>query len=241
MRFPRWRRAFEAATTLEAHTTWRRRLAEETRLAAGARFAMVMTCVPGRWHKNQVDSDPPDFLHLREEVVVGQAAPEHAGTVVAPLEEIALPPDFVDEYRSALEMHGVRGYVVGFLAAPDGRVLGSICLGSRSDSRSFLARVRAPLTELVALATRTATGAIALARGFETPTNEHLRSLAFLTGREREIAELLCAGLSDLNIGSRLEISEHTVGTHVTRIYRKLGVHSRSALIARLSALRTPS
>jgi DNA-binding CsgD family transcriptional regulator len=234
-----WAPAFEAARTLGPAVAWRRRLAEETRRAAGASFALVMTCVPGRLHQNQFDADPPDFEHLREEVVVGQAAPRRHGVVVAPLDEesIRLPPGFVEEYRRALQLHGILGYVVGFLATEQGQPLGSICLGSASDSASFVEEVRAPLSELVSIAAATASGALALARGFEPPENPQLGSLRFLTGRERQIAELLCAGLSDLNIASRLTISEHTVGTHVMRIYRKLGVHSRSALIARLAPI----
>ncbi len=53
-----------------------------------------------------------------------------------------------------------------------------------------------------------------------------------LTAREREIAELVASGSSNRQIAEALVISERTVGTHLTRIYAKLGVSSRAALAA---------
>jgi DNA-binding CsgD family transcriptional regulator len=51
-----------------------------------------------------------------------------------------------------------------------------------------------------------------------------------LTESEVGIAELVTAGLSNREIGERLFISPHTVGTHVRHIFQKLGVNSRVAL-----------
>jgi len=51
-----------------------------------------------------------------------------------------------------------------------------------------------------------------------------------LTESEVRIAELVTAGLSNREIGERLFISPHTVGTHVRHIFEKLGVNSRVAL-----------
>jgi DNA-binding NarL/FixJ family response regulator len=48
--------------------------------------------------------------------------------------------------------------------------------------------------------------------------------------REREIAILAAAGLTNQQIGERLFLSHRTVGTHLYRIYPKLGVPSRAAL-----------
>lgn len=62
-------------------------------------------------------------------------------------------------------------------------------------------------------------------------------ALHVLTARERQIAELLAEGLSDLNVSARLGITEATVGTHVHRIFRKLGVHSRVQLTLAMKGL----
>lgn len=55
-----------------------------------------------------------------------------------------------------------------------------------------------------------------------------------LTGREREVLELLLRGRSKVYIAEALFISENTVRGHVKRIYSKLDVHDRQELIDRL-------
>ncbi|HYG57773.1 MAG TPA: LuxR C-terminal-related transcriptional regulator [Symbiobacteriaceae bacterium] len=54
------------------------------------------------------------------------------------------------------------------------------------------------------------------------------RSLDLLTAREREIISLLALGLSNREIAARLYLSEATVKTHVSRIFRKLEVPDRT-------------
>jgi DNA-binding NarL/FixJ family response regulator len=63
--------------------------------------------------------------------------------------------------------------------------------------------------------------------------------VSLLTSRELEIAMLISAGHSNKQIARRLGISRYTVGTHVARLFAKLAVHNRSALVTRvLSRLR---
>lgn len=52
-----------------------------------------------------------------------------------------------------------------------------------------------------------------------------------LSGRELEVARLAAQGLSNGEISSRLILSQRTITTHLERIYRKLDIHSRNALI----------
>ncbi|MGW6705209.1 helix-turn-helix transcriptional regulator [Streptomyces sp. NPDC054956] len=54
--------------------------------------------------------------------------------------------------------------------------------------------------------------------------------LSVLTAREREIAGLVAQGLSNHAIADGLHLSRRTVETHLTAVYRKAGVRSRSAL-----------
>lgn len=55
-----------------------------------------------------------------------------------------------------------------------------------------------------------------------------------LTPRLRQVGELLAEGLSNKLIGVKLNISGHTVKFHVNELMRKLGVTTRSAVVAKL-------
>jgi DNA-binding CsgD family transcriptional regulator len=56
-----------------------------------------------------------------------------------------------------------------------------------------------------------------------------------LSPREREICHLIARGEPDKGIADVLQISTCTVGTHLRRIFAKLGVHSRAAMVAQVS------
>ena len=60
------------------------------------------------------------------------------------------------------------------------------------------------------------------------------RSLAALTPAERDVVTQLLAGSSTAEIARRRGTSVSTVSTQLQALYRKLGVHSRSELAARL-------
>jgi DNA-binding NarL/FixJ family response regulator len=57
-----------------------------------------------------------------------------------------------------------------------------------------------------------------------------------LTGRERQIYQLLAEGNSNKEIANRLNLSLHTIETHRWRIMEKLDLHSTAELV--LSAVR---
>ena len=59
-----------------------------------------------------------------------------------------------------------------------------------------------------------------------------------LTARERQIALLVCEGLSNNQLGHRLNVTEGTVKVHLHKIYQKLGVRNRAALSALAMASR---
>ncbi|MDQ3922437.1 MAG: response regulator transcription factor [Actinomycetota bacterium] len=90
----------------------------------------------------------------------------------------------------------------------------------------FLAAVAAVVLGLVVLP-RTLTG-----RLIGEPANVEEPSEP-LTAREREVLELLGRGLSNKMIAKELHISEHTVKFHISSIYTKLGVASRTEAINR--------
>lgn len=55
---------------------------------------------------------------------------------------------------------------------------------------------------------------------------------ADLTLRETEVAMLAGYGATDQEISSSLRISIATTKNHVKKLYKKLGVHTRGALVA---------
>ncbi|WP_169805635.1 helix-turn-helix transcriptional regulator [Novosphingobium rosa] len=60
-------------------------------------------------------------------------------------------------------------------------------------------------------------------------------ALPVLAQRESQITAMICQGLRNKEISWRLGISEYTVENHLRRIYRKLGIHNRAALVSRYS------
>jgi DNA-binding CsgD family transcriptional regulator len=53
-----------------------------------------------------------------------------------------------------------------------------------------------------------------------------------LSAREREVAGWVASGNTNREVAAALFLSEKTIGSHLARIYDKLGVHSRAALAA---------
>ncbi len=65
--------------------------------------------------------------------------------------------------------------------------------------------------------------------------------LVALTPRGREVATLVARGLTNRQIATDLSISEHTVATHIAKIMKKLGLHSRAQISAWVTEQRIPS
>ncbi len=60
-----------------------------------------------------------------------------------------------------------------------------------------------------------------------------------LSPQEMQIARLAADGLSNREIGERLFLSHRTVGSHLYRIFPKLGITSRGQLATRLEQAAT--
>jgi DNA-binding NarL/FixJ family response regulator len=66
---------------------------------------------------------------------------------------------------------------------------------------------------------------------------------ALLTRREREVASLVARGLTNRRVARLLGVSCRTIDTHLSNVFRKLGIESRTQLVAArrgASSLREP-
>jgi len=68
----------------------------------------------------------------------------------------------------------------------------------------------------------------ALAQDGQGQNNQQVNSL---TSRERQIVLMVAEGLSNKDVGRRLNLSEGTVKVHLHNIYTKLGINKRTALV----------
>jgi DNA-binding NarL/FixJ family response regulator len=55
-----------------------------------------------------------------------------------------------------------------------------------------------------------------------------------LTPQEMQIAQMVAAGLSNREIGEQLYLSHRTIGSHLYKIFPKLGISSRAQVRDRL-------
>jgi len=58
-----------------------------------------------------------------------------------------------------------------------------------------------------------------------------------ISGREREVLQLLAAGRSNKEIARQLEVSPNTVKTHVSKLFEKLAVRRRTEAISKAREL----
>ena len=86
-----------------------------------------------------------------------------------------------------------------------------------------------PLSEAIGTLRAVSGGASVFPPGLTTILRDLNVRAETLTARQRDVLDLLSAGLSNTEIAKQLHISVNTVKFHVRIIYDRLGVHSRVA------------
>lgn len=168
-----------------------------------------------------------ELFALRDEYAFGGAATE---PTVARLQEIAefAGPGLADLYASEGAAHLAR----------DGHRLAELSVeaeefGARGLAWDMAAGAQLFLSECgdgadALLAERRSHRLAALDPLARSPLHELMEPV--LTKREVEVAELVAKGLSNPEAAEELYLSGRTVGRHLERIYRKLGISSRGEL-----------
>jgi DNA-binding NarL/FixJ family response regulator len=59
---------------------------------------------------------------------------------------------------------------------------------------------------------------------------DRIEKIDRLTGREQQVAALVCNGLPNKIVAQQLNVSEGTIKIHLHKIFQKLGVQGRSEL-----------
>jgi DNA-binding CsgD family transcriptional regulator len=126
-----------------------------------------------------------------------------------------------DYYDSVLRPYRIDHQMRLYLSAPTG-VARVFVFSRRREERDFGERERTLLELLRPFL-------VAIRARFDA--NGH----TCLTGRQKEILHCVARGQTNREIAATLSISPHTVRKHLEHVYEKLGVHTRTGAISRLS------
>jgi DNA-binding NarL/FixJ family response regulator len=153
-------------------------------------------------------------------------------------DEDVLPPVFPTEDANGPRIVLLTDQVTGELAREALRAGVRAVLPRDAKGEEILAAIAAAAAGLIALNAETFEGALtAPANGLRGSPNgvggsNPTRALGTaLSPREIEVLRMIAEGLGNKEIASRLKISEHTVKFHISSIFTKLDVSSRTEAV----------
>lgn len=173
--------------------------------------------------------------------LLGRTAPD----VV--LVDLGLPDgNGIDVIRHAMRGHPDCDVIVITMFGDDGHVIDSIRAGATGyllkdalprDIAGAILQVRGGGSPISPAIARRVLQSLQHAGPAPTPADETEGCGAVLSRRETEVLRLVAKGLSFKEVGAALDISSHTVITHVKRVYQKLAVHSRGEAVYEASQM----
>lgn len=240
-----WSRAQARAGSIAPAAAWRESLAEALLEVPDVAASWVFTCPPdlpfaavGTVLPRREGVADAFFGHFqprfeRSELSSRRLTRRFGGKAFAALDHVDDPLLVAGVRRRLLAPLGAADLVHSFLSTGSGEVVGWVSLCTSSPAAELLARAGPELDAVTQLASRSLENALLLAQGCgaHVPRLDRPPTSA-LSARQRDVAELVGRGFSDLNIAHCLSISEHTVATHLRSIFGKLGLHSRAELAA---------
>jgi DNA-binding NarL/FixJ family response regulator len=184
-------------------------------LASLSTMELVGEATTGREAVRSAVVDRPDVLvmDLRMPDLDGAAATAEIARVAPDVAVLVLTMFDDDESVFAAMRAGARGYLVkGASQEEIVRAISAVAAGEAIFGPGVARRVL---------------------RFFASPPRAAEPAFPELTAREREVLDLLAAGLSNSGIASRLSLSVKTVGNHTSTIFAKLQVAGRAEAIVR--------
>jgi len=166
----------------------------------------------------------------RAERLLGESLMVHKdlgdmGRVASVLEALA-------ETAGALKRFGLSARLFGAAGALRQKIGAPVPPCERAEHDRVAASVRTRIGDDEFLRLRAEGGAMTLEEAFSRalePGPPQVSAQDVLSAREVEVLGLVAEGLTDQEVANRLYLSPRTVGQHLSSVYRKLGVKSRTA------------
>lgn len=209
-------------------------------LAAGGELAEAISVVRREAEAARERSQPTHELACLQ-VATQWGDTETADRATDLAAQLRLPlADLVARYATALRGSDGEGLLA---AAADFRELGDPATAADAAAQAALAFSAAQRGNRARYAATLAAQYADECGGLCTPALRNPVTPVPLTGRQREIAELVAAGLSNREIAEKLKTSVRTVEGHVFRACKRVGVDTRAELAAimRAGSARTPT
>lgn len=157
------------------------------------------------------------------------------------LADLGLPDGSgIDVIRHATAGHPDRDIIVITMFGDDGHVLDSIRAGATGyllkdalprHIAAAILQVRGGGSPISPAIARRVLQSLQHAGPARAAADDMAGAGGVLSQRETEVLRLVAKGLSFKEVGAALDISPHTVITHVKRVYQKLAVHSRGEAV----------
>lgn len=116
-----------------------------------------------------------------------------------------------------------QGYSVIVLSSSDGQF--EVDMAFQAGARGYLSKTTTEADFLTAIR------AVASGRNYVSASFARPAHPIRISGRERQILEFIAGGATDREIAEKLNISEHTVHSHLDRLREKTGSRRRADLI----------
>jgi DNA-binding NarL/FixJ family response regulator len=174
-----------------------------------------------------------DGIEATRQLVSGAGAMAREGA--APVPKVLILTTFdLDEYVFDALRAGASGFLLKDVTAE--RLFEGVRVVAAGDALlapgltrrliSEFARLRPPAGPGTALPGSTDTASGGAVPGGAVPS-----ALSALTPRETEVLRLVAEGLSNIEVATRLVVTEETVKTHVSRLLAKLGLRDRTQAV----------